>query len=64
MVTFIIATILLAKFPPGLSTNRGAQCKVSSPVGTCKSQDSFSSSSRKRGSTARRLNLEVLTLFL
>ncbi|KIW15386.1 hypothetical protein PV08_05432 [Exophiala spinifera] len=25
MVTFIIATILLAKFPPGISTNRGAQ---------------------------------------
>lgn len=25
MVTFIIATVLLAKFPPGLSTNRGAQ---------------------------------------
>ncbi|KAI1610263.1 MFS transporter [Exophiala viscosa] len=25
MVTFIIATILLAKFPPGLSTNHGAQ---------------------------------------
>jgi hypothetical protein len=25
MVTFIIATILLAKFPPGESTNRGAQ---------------------------------------
>jgi len=25
MVTFIIATILLAKFPPGVSTNRGAQ---------------------------------------
>lgn len=29
MVTFIIATILLAKFPPGVSTNRGAQCKFS-----------------------------------
>jgi len=25
MVTFIIATILLAKFPPGVSTNNGAQ---------------------------------------
>lgn len=25
MVTFIIATILLAKFPPGMSTNTGAQ---------------------------------------
>lgn len=25
MVTFIIATILLAKFPPGISTNHGAQ---------------------------------------
>ena len=25
MVTFIVATILLAKFPPGISTNRGAQ---------------------------------------
>lgn len=25
MVTFIIATILLAKFPPGVSTNHGAQ---------------------------------------
>lgn len=25
MVTFIVATILLAKFPPGQSTNRGAQ---------------------------------------
>jgi len=24
-VTFIIATILLARFPPGVSTNRGAQ---------------------------------------
>ncbi|OAL30108.1 hypothetical protein AYO20_08911 [Fonsecaea nubica] len=25
MVTFIVATILLAKFPPGVSTNKGAQ---------------------------------------
>jgi len=25
MVTFIIATILLAKFPPGISNNHGAQ---------------------------------------
>lgn len=25
MVTFIVATILLAKYPPGVSTNRGAQ---------------------------------------